>query len=327
MTSPATGPTRILGLVGLAAVVGVALLEIALGLLGPRRAPKTVELQAAAAVLRSEIGQQDLIAVAPAWIDPLVRTELGDLMPTAMLGRPDGRRYPNIFELGFGGARHEDTHGLTTESERQFGGFVLRRYRQVAVEVSYDFVEHFLDASVLQYLPPASPSSALAGPPPESQPCLFQGPLPSACPPPGPAGAFVCPLGRVERRTLEIAYRPRYGLSISVGTGRVTELHFSNIPAAAWRGASLHLWLGLHDYHARKNASGPAEVLVELDGQVVPQPLLLTPTESERQLSHIALPLPATSSTMADAPHSLRLRVSAESAPHHHVGLLAELRR
>lgn len=327
-----TSSARLLSGLGLGAIVVTALLETGLGIVGPRRAPQAADLQAVAGALRSEFSSRDLIAVAPSWIDPLVRSELGDLMPIPMLGRPDGRRYARIYEVGWRGARHEDSVGLTPDFERQFGGFSLRRYNQPVTEVSYDFVEHFLDASVLQY-PLAhggvtGSAAANYAPPVSTAPCLFQGPAPSACPPRGPAGAFVCPLGRVERRTLEIAYRPRFGLSVSLGEGQVTEVTWSNIPAAAWTPATLHLWLGLHDYHARKNASGPAHVVVDLDGGQVQRTFAVAPPQSERQLIHaeIALPTP-TPDAKPEAPHRLSLRVSAASAAHHHLGVIAELRR
>lgn len=336
MTRTGTGSARVIGWLGLGAIAGVALLESVLGIVGPHRAPKLADLRAAAQAVRAEISGRDVIAVAPTWIDPLVRSELGELMPIERLGRPDGRRYPHIFELGFRGARHADTRGLTPDFERSFGGFALRRYTQAAVEVSYDLVEHFLDAKVLQYPlnappPPSGPSGPAAdldGAMPLSAPCLFRGPQPTACPPPGPAGAYFCPLGRVERRTLEIAYQPRYGLSIVVGEGQVTELTWPSIPAAAWQGASLHLWLGLHDYHARKNAVGPAQVIVDLDGRQGVSSFVVTPAVGERELAHsvVALP-PATGSTSNETTHRITLRISAASAAHHNVGVLAELRR
>lgn len=328
-----TSSARVASWLGFAAIVVVAVVETALGIAGPRRAPQTADLQAMAGALRSEFVRGDLIAVTPPWIDPLVRSELGDLMPIPMLGRPDGHRYGRIFEIGWRGARHEDTAGLSPEQEHRFGGFALRRFRQSAADVSYDFVEHFVDASVLQY-PLASPRPLGAGggdldvPPPVPAPCLFLGPPPSACPPHGAAGAFVCPLGRVERRTLEIAYRPRYGLAISVGEGQATELAWSNIPAAAWSRATLHLWLGLHDYHARKNAIGPVQVVIDLDGGQLQRTFTIGPAESERGLLHAELALPnSPAQAPSEAPHRLQLRVSAKSAPHHHLGFIAELRR
>lgn len=321
-------------------VVGVAAWETAMGVYHVRSAPKTPDLKALAELVRTERAEGDLITTAPAWIDPVVRSELGEHMPIAMLGRPDALRYSRIFEVSLRGARSEDTAGLVPDMQRSFGAYTLRRYHQHAVTATYDVVAQFADAKILQFV--HDPSRPLAAQSADSQseavlatPCFFQGPSPAACPPPrGPAGAFVCPQGRVERRTLEIAYRPRFGLAVSLGAGQVSQLVWDAIPDSAWQGATLHLWLGLHDYHARKNAVGPAQVVVDVDGGRAQQVITLEPQASETALAHVQIALPAEPATVptsagAGEPivHSLRLRVAATHAAHHHVGLIAELRR
>lgn len=334
--APVRGGGRLLAVSALAAVLAVAGWETAAGMRSWLRTPQAADLRALSQAVRAELAPGDLIATAPAWIDPVVRGALGDVMPTPMLGRPDAGRYGRIFEIGLGTARSEDTQGLSPEREQPFGAYTLRRYRKPAATVTFDAVARLGEARILQLAwDPRGPlfgrsgDSGLDGP--LATPCPYQGPPLAACPPPrGPAGAFVCPQGRVERRTLEIAYRPRYGLSVTAGAGQVTELAWDAIPDSAWQGATLHLWLGLHDYHARKNAVGPAQVAVDLDGGQVQQTVSVTPRESEGALAHITLALPAAGAKAAEPSartHSLRLRVAAEHAAHHHVGLIAELRR
>lgn len=330
-------------LLTLTAVVAVAGWETAAGLWRSAHAPRTRDLQALAAAVRAELKADDLITTAPAWIDPVVRSELGDRMPIPMLGRPDALRYPRIFEISLHGARSEDAQGLAADSVRTFGAYTLRLYHQPAITATFDAVAQFADATVLQYR--HDPSRPLADPRSVSEvngllatPCLFQGPSPATCPPArGPAGAFQCPQGRVERRTLEIAYRPRYGLAVTVGAGQVTQVSWDRIPDAAFHNATLHLWLGLHDYHARKNAQGPAQVAIDVDGGQASQTVVLDPKSSEQGLRHVRIALPpsnrpvdpAVDAASAGTPrvHSLRIRVFADHAPHHHVGILAELRR
>ena len=57
------------------------------------------EVRALAAVVRAQYQAGELIAVAPAWLSPLVQRELGDLMPVEHLARPDGKRFARISEV------------------------------------------------------------------------------------------------------------------------------------------------------------------------------------------------------------------------------------
>lgn len=129
--------------------------------------------------------------------------------------------------------------------------------------------------------------------------------------------------GLVERRTLEINYRPRYGLSLSLAQQTKTVLLFNNIPDEAWRGAELKLWLGLHDYYARKNARGPAEVVVDLDDGAARTPITVKLTyPTEQELMPVTIALPKTTNRPL---HAIRIEASAPSAAHHFVGVLGRL--
>lgn len=129
--------------------------------------------------------------------------------------------------------------------------------------------------------------------------------------------------GLVEKRTLEIDYRPRYGLSLSLLQQQKTVVLFNNIPDEAWRGAELKLWLGLHDYYARKNARGPAEVVVDLDDGAARTPIVVKLTyPTEQKLMSVTIGLPK---TMNRPLHAIRIEASATSAAHHFVGVLGRL--
>jgi hypothetical protein len=277
MAEPVENQQRALAGILLAAVLLVAVWETATGLWQRHSVASQADWQAAAAAVRAEFRPGDLVAIAPAWADPLGRAELGDLMPIAMVGRPDGRRYPRIWELSIRGAHVQDVAGLQPEWSRSFGRVLLLRYSQRAVEVTFDLVEQFFSARIDS--------------------------------------------NRVERRTLEIDYRPRYGISVGIEASRPTQLTYADIPDAAWKGAELALWFGLHDYYERKNARGPAEVVVDLDDGAGRGALRV---ELERGLQPLVLALPQNTGRSV---HTIRIEVSADSPPHHFVGILGALRR
>ncbi len=251
-----------------------------------------------------------LIAVAPDWLSPLIRRELGDLMPLSQLGRADGKRFAQILEISLPPHHAPDVMGLRSDGEQRFGPLRLAHYQQQPVTVSFDLDEHFLDATISQRVAAAGASET---------PCLWTGPLPTPTPPLGARGGFACGAGRVELRTMEIDYQPRRGIVSELVPGQATLLRYS-IPDADWRGSTLHLWLGLHDYHQRKQAVGPVEVVVDLDDGAARLPLKVEVAQGF-VLHQVALPV-----TSGDV-HHLRIELFAASAAHHLVGLHGELRR
>lgn len=313
---PDTGSLRrLVALIALVAVLAVAAWET-IEAVRPVT-PVPADWEAAAAMVRAGFAPGDLIVFAPSWADPVGRAQLGDLMPPAMVGRPDGRRYRRIWEISMRGAHAEDVAGLVADVTQPLGSLHVARYPQKPLAVRFDLVDRLLDARVTQ-----APASAAGGPQDaaaEGLPCLWAGPLPSPFPPRGPAGAFACAAGRVERRTLEIDYRPRYGVLVTPDPGQRTVLTWEHIPDAAWRDARLWLWLGLHDYHARKTATGAAEVTVDIDHGALRVPLRIDATQG-----FVATQIPLTGG--APAGHTLRIEVTAPSRTHY-VGIVGELRQ
>ena len=303
-------PSRIaktLTVAGLLLVLGTAGMETVTALWP--NALKDEALRSACTVVRQQFQPGDLISVAPSWISPLVQRELGALMPVEMLGRADGKRYARIWELTWAGARADDTQGLVAEQREEFGRLALSRYLQKPVTVTMDLTEQLLSAQVLQTTDTGA-----------ELPCLWSGPQPQPLPQKGAAGAFVCPQGRVERRVMEIDYQPRRGFVTTLGQGRRTALEFTGISDAAWQGSRLYLWAGLHDYHARKTAIGPAQVRVALDRGPLSPPITILP-----QQGFVVTPLPLP--TGAASEHVIRLELTADQARDHFIGLHAELRR
>lgn len=75
--------------------------------------------------------------------------------------------------------------------------------------------------------------------------------------------AHVAPGTHVEPRTLEIDYQPRRGLLAPLEQGKETVVEWSDVPL----GSTLVGWAGLHDYYARKNADGPIDIEISVDGK------------------------------------------------------------
>jgi hypothetical protein len=105
--------------------------------------PAADDWQRAADAVREQHQPGELIVFAPAWLDPVGRHYLGDLIPVAMAGRMDAARYPVIWELAARGARAAEIEGLSPDSAVEIGGLMLSRYRNPPVEVVTDFLARF----------------------------------------------------------------------------------------------------------------------------------------------------------------------------------------
>jgi hypothetical protein len=123
-------------------LVAVSLWEI-VAVRSSRRAPEPAEWSALGAALRQRHAPGELIVFAPAWIDPLGRREVGDLIPIEMAARMDAARYPVVWEVSEGDARAPETEGAKRTWSQDFGRLSLRRYQRTAAEVLTDFVAAF----------------------------------------------------------------------------------------------------------------------------------------------------------------------------------------
>jgi hypothetical protein len=112
---------------------------------------------------------------------------------------------------------------------------------------------------------------------------------------------------------MEIDYQPRYGVVVPAEAGLRTIVEYADVPAAAWVGAELVVWLGLHDYYARKTESGPVDVVVEVGSRRAARSV---PPAGWHRLA-----------LRPDGPGPVRIEVSAKDARARHLGLAAEVRR
>ncbi|MCS6915526.1 MAG: hypothetical protein NZ890_20130 [Myxococcota bacterium] len=299
------GSHRLLAALTLAAVLAIAAWEAGLALVGPRRVAGPQHWHAAAQAVRASFLPGDLIVVAPEWASPLVRRHLGDLMPASMVGRPDAARYARIWELSLRGAQAPETAGLPVEGSSQHGPIRLTRYRNRPVQVTFDLVDAFVQARVFQH--------PLAGGADGEMPCWWGGPPPG--PTRGEAGGFYCRGSKIERRVMEIDYQPRLGVVVPAEPALRTVIQYESIPAAAWQGAQLVAWFGLHDYYARKTDSGPVDVVVEV-GPGQDRVSVSVPPQGWHRVK-----------LRPRSPGWVRIEVSARDARARLLGFAAELRR
>jgi hypothetical protein len=89
----------------------------------------------------------DLIVFAPAWIDPVGRRELGDLIPLPVAARMDAARYGRIWEVAIRGARSPDTAGLVPAETLAHDGVVVRHYERAPAIVVGDVLERLAAAT------------------------------------------------------------------------------------------------------------------------------------------------------------------------------------
>ena len=99
----------------------------------------------AADLIRAELGPHDRVVAAPAWIDPIVRQHLGDLLSLRAVAPPDDAGFERVWEVSIRGASTRDDAPALDE---RFGDVRVRMWLLDAPRVVYDFVEHVEEAEV-----------------------------------------------------------------------------------------------------------------------------------------------------------------------------------
>jgi hypothetical protein len=135
---------RVLGAGGPALVlVAVSLWEITLVARSARREPAPADWSALSAELHRRHHSGELIVFAPAWIDPIGRREVGDLIPIEMAGRMDAARYAALWEVSQGGARAAETADARRTWSQDFGRLTLSRWERTPADIATDFLAAF----------------------------------------------------------------------------------------------------------------------------------------------------------------------------------------
>ena len=223
----------------IAVIVMVALVESGLGLFQAETVVPASDWDVAARRVRASLQPSDLIVFAPAWTDPTGRLHLGDVMPVEMVARSDDDAYARVWELSIRGGRSEDTLGMTPVSEEKFGHVTLRRFDRPATKVLRDLTTDFPQARV---------TARRSGEGADEHPCT------------GTGKERLCGATTVGQRVMEVDYKPRRGVLAPVIPGQVVSVAYDDV-----EGGVLVGYAGLHDYYARKSASGVVSFRVRVD--------------------------------------------------------------
>lgn len=223
-----------------AAIVLLALVETVNAFVAPTWAPIEKDWSAAAAKVRARFQPGDLIVAAPAWADPLMRQQLGDLVPLPVAGRMDAARYARVWEISQRGARAEDTAGARVVESSRHGALTVKRWEKPAAKVTFDFLAEWHRASV-----------SIVNADGTEVPCTM-GPTRWQC----VGGASLGP------ELLEIDTTHRNGLGVDPVEGRTLALEYRDVQLAS----ELVVALGLHNVWLRKSGDGKVRVRVLRDG-------------------------------------------------------------
>lgn len=279
------------GLWVVGAVALLAIVESAMAVVGPGRAPSEGDWTAAAAQVRGGFQPGDLIVFAPEWTGAVGRKHLGDLIPPEMAARADASRYARVWELSIRGAHAPETSESGTfpsGSATWHGRVKVALYtRSSAVRPLFDFTAHLGEARVSQTAP-ESPGG------PDERSCALQ---------PGSPTAFRCSgSNTVEARTLEVDFAPRRGVLAPADGTRTTRLEWESVPL----GNSIVGWTGIHDWHSRKFGAGPVDFKLFVDGAQLYSARL----DNSRDNAGWR---PFTVATLrhAGTPHAIRVEISA----------------
>lgn len=283
---------RRLPVVVAALILLLALVETVNAVVAPMRAPSEKDWVAAAAKVRAGFRPGDLIVAAPAWADPLMRAQLGDLVPVEVAGRMDTARYARIWEISQRGARAVDTTGAKLADSSRHGALTVKRWEQRPAKVVYDFVAEWRKASV-----------SVVNADGTEVPCTMG------------AARWQCLGGAsVGPELLEIDTTLRNGLGIDPVEGKKLVVEFSEVEPAG----ELVVATGLHNVWLRKSGDGKVRTRVLADGHEMNT--LETTSSSGWSLYRVG------TSTLSGNRIRWRFEITVDKAHARHLGLAAEAR-
>jgi hypothetical protein len=232
---------RRLSVVVAVAIVLLALVETVNAFVAPFRAPSEKDWAAAGASVRAGFRPGDLIVAAPAWADPIMRQQLGDLVPLPVAGRMDAARYARVWEISQRGARAADTAGARVVESFRHGALTVKRWEKPVVKVTFDFLAEWQRAEV-----------SILTPDHVEVPC-------------GAAqDRFQCLGGAtLKPELLEIDTTLRNGLAVDPAERSTLAMEFAEVPL----GRELAVAAGLHSVWLRKLGDGKVRLRVLVDGR------------------------------------------------------------
>jgi hypothetical protein len=283
------------GLAVAAAIAVLAIVETSVALVAPALAPKDGDWQAAAREVRSGFRPGDLIVAAPAWSDSIMRLHLGDLVPRAVAARFDDARFGRVWEISQRGAHAPEAARGAVTLERRFGALTLRRVERPAAEITYDFLEHWTDATVTR---------------------TFLGRPEIPCP--WASDRFQCPdigFNFVRLQTVEVDTTIHRGLLAQPVENAVVAIAYKGVTL----GRELVVATGLHDVWQRKAGKGVVTMRVVVAG--TPAAAITATNDSGWQLTHID------TTPYAGRAVDVRFEITSPAAYQRHFVLAAEARR
>ena len=126
-------------------VAGVAVFELVAHPVIRAGVPSGDSWEDATAFVRERFEPTDRIVAAPRWVDPIVRSYLGDLSSPGSASVSDLAGVRRVWEVGIRGATRRDEPPSLEES---FGGVRVRMWNVRTDEVLFDFVEDVDQAEV-----------------------------------------------------------------------------------------------------------------------------------------------------------------------------------
>ncbi|MFA9469191.1 MAG: hypothetical protein ACERNK_01340 [Deltaproteobacteria bacterium] len=240
-------------------IAGLAVFELVAHPLIRAAVPSDESWEAASAFVRASYQATDRIVAAPSWADPIVRSQLGDLLSLRAAAPGDPAGVDRVWELGIRGATtREESPAL----ERDFDGVRVRMWTVSSDEVLYDFVENIENAEV--------ELAATDG----SKPCSWT----SARPAPGglghgpmtPSERFVCDpqrpwlwVGATVLQDLEL--QPRRCIWQHPAGADPVRVTFPDVPL----GERLVIRGGIDYQSERRRVHSPVTLRVWLDDQLI----------------------------------------------------------
>lgn len=241
---PAAARARLsAGLLAGVAIALLALVETAVALIAPLRAPTQADWEGAARHVRNGHRAGDLVVAAPTWADAILRVHLGDLIPPEIAGRLDDERFGRVWEIGQRGAHAPAAARGEVRDERRFGRLTVRLVERRPEVVRYDFVERWRDAEVRRR----------EGSDPSGIPCRDTG------------ERIQCPdivHNYVRRQIVEVDTSLRLALFAHPVPHAAVVIEYPAVPL----GRTLVIGTGLHNVWMRKEAQGPVELRVVSPG-------------------------------------------------------------
>jgi hypothetical protein len=226
-----------------AAVAALALVETAVALIAPHRAPTEADWKAVEVEVRAAFRPGDLIVAAPSWADPIMRLHLGDLIPIATAGRMDAARFSRVWEISQRGARASEARAGRVAMEKEHGALTVRRIERPGAAVTYDFLARWSEARVSRVEPGRA-----------AIPCPWQ------------SDRFQCPqigFNFVKRQTVEVDTTLRQALLTQPVANAKVVVEFP----AVRLGRELAVATGLSNVWMRKAARGTVDLTVAIDGR------------------------------------------------------------